>query len=127
MKMLGHCDLRLLLDGRSALVLSEFWFVDPYGVRWVAPTGAVVNGASFPRFLWWIGSPFTGKYRRAAVLHDIAYDHQQSTRAEADLMKLQAMDHDGVAAWKRAAIYAAVRAFGWIAWNRARKKQFANA
>lgn len=33
--------------------------------------GFVFDGASIPVLLWWlIGSPFTGRYREAAVIHD---------------------------------------------------------
>jgi hypothetical protein len=38
---------------------------------WHVPAGFVSDGASIPRALWSIiGSPLTGKYRNAAIIHD---------------------------------------------------------
>jgi hypothetical protein len=40
-------------------------------LEWAVPSGAKVDGASIPRGLWTIfGAPFTGKYRKASVVHD---------------------------------------------------------
>lgn len=61
-----------LADGRSMRLLSDYTYIDPGGKNWLAPAGAVVNGASIPSFLWsLIGGPFEGKYRDASVPHDV--------------------------------------------------------
>lgn len=40
-----------------------------------APPGFVTDGASIPRALWTVvGSPFTGQYVGAAVIHDVGCD-----------------------------------------------------
>lgn len=68
----GPVDTRWLDDGRSMEVLNILTFTDSTGKVWTAPAGAVVDGASIPRLLWWfIGSPFCGRYRRASVIHDV--------------------------------------------------------
>lgn len=57
--------------GGVAVVKEDLTFVDPDGLEWTAPAGATVDGASIPRALWSIvGSPFTGDYLRASVIHD---------------------------------------------------------
>jgi Protein of unknown function (DUF1353) len=56
-------------------LLSDFWFRDPRGKEWRTPAGYVVDGASIPRALWTLaGSPYTGEYRRASIVHDKACD-----------------------------------------------------
>lgn len=52
-------------------LVEDFSFVDPEESDWVVPSGACVNGASIPPAFWsFIGGPWTGKYRRASVIHD---------------------------------------------------------
>jgi hypothetical protein len=58
---------------RQMILIRGFWFDDPNGKRWAAPAGYATDGTSIPRALWTlIGSPFTGDYRRAAIVHDKA-------------------------------------------------------
>lgn len=56
--------------------LSEaLTFTDAAGRVWDAPKGHRVDGASIPRALWTtVGSPYTGDYRRASILHDVNCD-----------------------------------------------------
>src|SRR5262245_52311580 len=63
-------------DGdRRMRLLADFWFDDVDGKRWLTPTAYVVDGASIPRALWTlVGSPYTGCYRRASIVHDKACD-----------------------------------------------------
>ncbi len=64
------------LDGlershREMKLLKEVAFIDQSGQRWQVPADEVTDGASIPPPLWsFAGSPFTGTYRRAAVIHD---------------------------------------------------------
>lgn len=61
-------------DRRMAL-LEAFTFTDAQGRVWDAPKGHRVDGASIPRALWTlVGSPYTGDYRRASILHDVNCD-----------------------------------------------------
>lgn len=58
-------------DGRQMFLDESVSFRDSFGVIWEAPAGAVIDGASIPRFFWRVvGGPFEGKYRRASVVHD---------------------------------------------------------
>jgi hypothetical protein len=67
----GEFDARFNSDAETVTLLSDLSFVDPDGLSWISPKGLVTDGASIPRALWSIvGSPFTGNYRRAAVIHD---------------------------------------------------------
>ncbi|NBT14071.1 MAG: DUF1353 domain-containing protein [Planctomycetia bacterium] len=73
----GYFDGRVVAewhdDGRDMTLVKPFAYVDPADVRWDAPAGAVVNGASIPRPFWSvIGGPFEGRFRNASVVHDVA-------------------------------------------------------
>lgn len=60
---------------RKMAVLEDFWFVDPDNHEWRTPADYCVDGASIPRALWTVvGSPYTGDYRRASIVHDKACD-----------------------------------------------------
>lgn len=60
---------------RRMELLEAFTFTDAAGKVWDAPKGHRVDGASIPRALWTqVGSPFTGDYRRASILHDVNCD-----------------------------------------------------
>src|SRR5262249_6815699 len=68
----GAVTTRWLDDGRRMELLEDFVYVDPSGVRWNAPRTSKIDGASIPAPLWtFVGSPFTGCYRRASVVHDV--------------------------------------------------------
>ena len=88
-----------------------------------APQGMITDGASIPRFFWRIiGSPLSGKYRQAAVIHDAGYlgvlewrsgtVQKNYTRQEVDDMFLLLMEALGVSWWRRRAMHWAVRWFG---------------
>lgn len=67
----GQPQTEWLEDGRSMRLLQSFSYVDQNSKKWTAPKGAVVDGASIPRFLWSLaGGPFEGPYRNASVVHD---------------------------------------------------------
>ena len=72
---------------RNMSLLEDFWYEDPAGRHWRAPKGSVINGASIPETLWSsVGSPYTGEYRRASIVHDVACDSPNSDREQADDM-----------------------------------------
>lgn len=92
-----------------------FYFDEKYkkdGV--IVPAGFITDFASVPRILWSIIPP-TGRYTKAAVLHDYLYvtkgDHNFS-RKYCDKLFLEAMKVLKVKKWKRIIMYLAVRAFG---------------
>lgn len=85
----------------------------------IVPTGFETDGATVPRFLWPL-LPMTGRYLRAAVLHDFLYSRLRqgtphpyvTTRKAADRLFLDAMRVVGVERPRRWILYLAVRAFG---------------
>ncbi len=85
----------------------------------IVPAGFISDGASIPRIFWTIiGSPWSGKYGRAAVIHDYLYYKQIFTRKKSDLIFLEGMKVLGVSWWKRHLMYRAVRMASWIPWNK---------
>jgi hypothetical protein len=65
-------QVELLEDGRSARLLHDFKYIDPFGRAWVARKGLTSDGASIPRIAHRIRAPWTGKHRLAALPHDQA-------------------------------------------------------
>jgi hypothetical protein len=94
-------------------LLEDFWFRDSHGKLWDAPKTSVVDGASIPRPLWaLVGSPYTGDYRRASIVHDIACDqagHDQVARKAADRMFFEACREGGCSPWDAMVLYVGVR------------------
>jgi len=102
--------------------LSALSYRTKAGIIINVPKGFVTDGASIPRACWSIiGSPFTGKYKRAAMVHDWLYHELTTTRIYADRIFLEIMQERKVSLWKRLSMYRAVRTFGWIPWNRQKK------
>lgn len=85
----------------------------------VVPAGFITDFASIPRGLWNILPP-TGKYGKAAVIHDYLYRGGMLgvfNRGQVDSIFKEAMAVLGVGVFKRNVMYAAVRSFGWAAWK----------
>jgi hypothetical protein len=84
-----------------------------------APEGMVTDGASIPRWLWWLLSP-TGRWLAAAVIHDMGCDlvdrgtpHPlMPTRKEADRVFHEAMRSVGTNRATAWGMWAAVRLAG---------------
>jgi hypothetical protein len=94
-------------------LLESFSYIDPYGIEWVAPAGAVVDSASIPKVLWSVvGSPFTGEYRTAAVVHDVACDERKQPWRAVHRMFYNASRCAGVDEVKAKVMYGALYAFG---------------
>ncbi len=93
------------------------------------PAGFVCDGASVPRWAWTaIGHPLSGRFLRAAVLHDWGYRHpaEGDTRATVDRRFFQGLRADGVGRVRAALMYAAVRVGGGAAWARGLDKSLAS-
>jgi hypothetical protein len=94
-------------------LLADFVYEDPSGERWVAPRGAIVDGASIPRVLWsLIGGPFEGKYRDASVVHDIACEERRRPWRDVHRMFYNASRLAGVEETRARVMYGAVFHFG---------------
>ena len=100
-------------DGREMTLVEPFAYVDPRFIRWPAPAGAVVNGASIPRPFWsLIGGPFEGRFRNASVVHDVACVERSRDWQDAHRMFYEACRCGGVAAVTAKTMYYAVFHFG---------------
>jgi len=107
--------------GRDMRVLRALEYFGPDGQRWSVPEGVTVNGASIPPPFWSIiGSPFTGRYRAASVVHDYycdksgldPVDGKRRTASDVHKMFHDAMLTAGVSAPRAQAMYRAVQACG---------------
>jgi Protein of unknown function (DUF1353) len=98
---------------RQMRVLEEFTFRDSDGRMWRTPTNCLVDGASIPRALWTlVGSPFTGDYRRASIVHDKACDDaggNPAARRAADRMFYHACRAGGCSVRESTLLYVGVR------------------
>lgn len=117
----GEPEARWLTEAapdRDMILIEAFWFQDAKGRRWDAPAGSKVNGASIPRFLWAvIGSPYTGDYRRASIVHDVACDAavgDSAARRVADKMFYEACREGGCSRWAATVLYIGVRFGAWV-------------
>lgn len=100
-------------DGRSMTLVEPFAYVDPRETRWPAPVGAVVNGASIPRAFWsLIGGPFSGEFRDASVVHDVACESRDRPWRAVHRMFYEACRCGGVGAVTAKTMYYAVFHFG---------------
>ncbi len=111
----------VLIRTTAPLTWSE-WDATGLVRLFTVPAGFLCDGASIPRRMWaWIGHPLSGRFVRAATLHDWGYRFPNGeTRAEIDTRFRRGLDVDGVSGLRRLAMYLGVRAGGWIAWNRYR-------
>ena len=109
----GPVDTRWEGDGRTMTLLNELRYTDPQGIVWIAPVGSKVDGASIPRSLWSLmGGPFEGKYRKASVLHDVAYEQRKYPWWDCDRMFYNAMRCSGVGAVEAKTMYYSLYRFG---------------
>lgn len=112
----GNPETTWLTEGapdRKMRLTNAFHYIDPKGKKWPAPANYVVDGASIPRALWtMVGSPYTGDYRRASIVHDVACDEAQGdpkARRRADRMFFHACMAGGCPWWEAAMLYIGVR------------------
>ncbi len=78
-------------DDRNVQLLEPFGFKDSKGVDWDVPAGYVSDGASIPWSLWtFIGGPYDGPYRDAAILHDYFCDKKDRPWEQVHAMFLEA-------------------------------------
>lgn len=128
------------IDGHVWEVVEPFEYClgEPNGPeRVIVPVGFLTDFASIPRPLWgWL--PPTGKYGKAAVIHDALYQNRQIMarsdvtlgawyvarlveRGEADSILKEGMEVLGVSRFVRWIVYSGVRVGGHWAWETYRK------
>ena len=104
---------------RAMRLIEAFSFIDPQGRYWEVPAGMEVDGATIPRTLWSsVGSPFTGDYRRAAILHDAALRTPGVPRSAADTMFYDACVAGGCSVKQAQLLYAGVCIGSWVSQTR---------
>ncbi len=96
----GHTEFQLL---------SQYSFRDERGHLWSVPAGTVVNGASIPKAVWsWIGGPWSGRYRNAAVIHDWMCERKIADSDTAHRVFYEALLAGGVSRFRAWVMYQAV-------------------
>lgn len=107
-------------DHRSIKLLKDFVFISPKDVKWVAPAGAIVDGASIPDELWSVyGSPYVGAFRRASVIHDYYCQTRDRDWKEVHKVFFFGCRADGFSLKDSLKFYAAIKLFG-PRWDRER-------
>jgi hypothetical protein len=100
-------------NGREMTLQQTFIYVDPADREWIAPAGAVIDGASIPSAFWSIiGSPFAGKYRNASVVHDVGCVEMRQSWEDVHRMFYVACRCAGVDEFQAKTMYYAVYHFG---------------
>jgi len=111
-------DLTFLEDDEFYL-LGDFVYKSVKSGDITCPEMYLTDGASIPRLLqFFVGSPWSGKYPRAAVIHDwlcssageILGTDKKLTKKESDQVFLEMLEFLGVGSIKRHKMYFAVRA-----------------
>lgn len=102
------------VPNRNVRVIEDFTFTQASdGSVWEAPSGSLVDGASIPRVLWTlVGSPFTGDYVYASIVHDVACDTRTRLWRDTHYMFYQACLAGGTRPGRAKLMYLAVRNFG---------------
>lgn len=109
-------DLRAHAPGEW-VVLAAMRYVPRDGRMITVPAGFVTDLASIPALLRSVYN-VNDASRQPAVLHDWLYCSQQTSRAEADSLFLEALDRAGVGWLKRRSMWLGVRAGGWLYWGK---------
>lgn len=109
----GRIVTEWLGDGRRMRLLENYSFTDPHGIKWDAPAGWVIDGATIPQALWSSGhGPYEGIYRNASVIHDVACDRRVKPWTDVHWVFHEAMLASGVNATLAQTLFAGVWAGG---------------
>lgn len=109
----GELDITPTGDGVNWRVKETYSYTDAEGHTLTADPGFLTDGASIPRALWTpIGSPFTGKYPNAAVIHDVGCVSRKYTWQVTHRMFYEAMRASGVSENYALLLYWGVRLGG---------------
>jgi len=84
-----------------------------YG-KYTVKKGYIFDGASIPRAFWrFIGHPFSYKYIRSALIHDILCESEIIPREDTDKLFREMLAKDRIEKWKISLMFRAVRASAW--------------
>lgn len=99
-------------------VLLKDYAASVDGVDYCVPGDFRYDGASIPEPAWTaIYSPFHPDVMAGALVHDWLYYCHPVTRDIADDVLYELLKANGVASWKRNAVYQAVHTFGGAHWD----------
>ena len=111
-------ELKVNILQEDLFILLEDIEVEVLGYKIRVKAGFDFDGASIPRILWSVyGNPLSGKFRIAALVHDVLYASQVLSKEVCDKIFLSLMEVHGVGYLKRASMYQAVSKFGITAWK----------
>lgn len=117
-----------VLENNQLRLLEDFSYGSDSGILYTVKAGFIFDGASIPRFFWRvIGHPFSSKYIRSALIHDILYMTEATTRKVADDLFKEMLQHDRVSNWKIPLMYNAVRVGGASVWDAHKEYEVAQA
>lgn len=122
-RFLNRTTMDVWGDSDWVLCDSLAYWSEITGSTIIVPKGFINDLASIPRLFTRL-IPVNGRHRYAAIVHDWLYANangktvQGIDREAADKIFLEAMEVLGVAAWKRKAMYQAVRLGGGRYWKR---------
>lgn len=100
--------------------LTHDWTLVFRGGYYRLPAGFTTDGASIPRWLWWLcGTPYESPRIFAALVHDYLYGggDPETTRADADDLYRDIQIALGVSRVKAYVEWLALRLCGWTHWN----------
>jgi hypothetical protein len=127
-RFINQPEVEYLSGGTRVRLLKDLVYMDPTPRIWRAPKGLVSDGASIPRLLWpVVGSPLSGPYVGAALLHDARYRLGDCSKEEADLMLWDAALCGGTSEMDAEAIAEGVAFGGHSAWAKNERKREACA
>lgn len=96
-------------EDRNVQLLEPFGYRDSKGVDWDVPAGYISDGASIPWSLWtFVGGPYDGPYRDAAIIHDYYCEKKTRTWEETHAMFLEASLRRGVTESVAQTMYAGI-------------------
>jgi hypothetical protein len=127
-RFLTPLQVEVLDDGRHYRVIVPFEFASSVLERIIrVPAGFITDFASTPRIVWALIPP-TGRWSKAAVVHDDCYQHPEMitppvTWMQANRALLEGCEALNVGWLTRYLIFWGVCAFGWIVWNRYRQQE----
>lgn len=121
--MYNQPDIRPHSESGDLYILEDDFVYTANGEFITVPKGFKYDGASTPKILWWI-LPRDGVHRAAALIHDYLYefegnmpDGQAFSRKQADTIFYKMLKDYGVASWRAAVAYRAVRVAGYFFWK----------
>ena len=117
-------ELKVNIVDENVFILLEDVVVESLGYKITVKAMFDFDGASIPRAFWSLyGNPLSGKFRIAALVHDVLYASQKVSRELADDIFLDLMKQHKVGYLKRQSMYYAVRSAGWYSWKQLTREE----